>query len=595
MRPLYANRPESVTALRNQPFSRYIVSTVSARLLLLVLLLLSPGTQAGEVVWVFFSDKGVGEQRLQAALQDRLQELSPRSVKRRLKVRSDSGVDARDLKVHAGYLDAVLSAGIALRATSRWLNAVSIVASADQIETISSLPFVTGIRPVRSGVLNDIDIDYGDATQQLALIGVPDLHACGLTGEGIVVGLLDTGFSTEHRAFEHLVVQAERDFVNDDSNTADEPGDPAGQDEHGTKVLSMLAGLDPDHFAGAAPYVTVLLAKIDNLAVDDPAESDWWVAGLEWIEAQGADVASGSIGFCAACPPERMDGQTEPTTIAATIAVENGLIVVNSAGNRGPDPMTLNAPADADGLIAVGSVDPEGRLTIDSSRGPTWDGRIKPDIMAPGRNVWLADPTSTDAYQQRSGTSYAAPLVAGIIALLLEAYPDLDPYEMHALITSTGSQADAPTSDYGWGRIRGLEAAGLYCSCRDGDQDGHYADDCGGDDCDDEDAAVSPSAEESCNGKDDDCDGSLLAGEEDQDQDGHLACAGDCDDHNDQIHPGAQDQCGDGIDSDCDGEDPECQVEGEGCGCRSTVGGSGLWLLLILIIARRGSAASCRR
>jgi hypothetical protein len=273
--------------------------------------------------------------------------------------------------------------------------------------------------------------------------------------------------------------------------------------------------------------------------------------------------------------------------------VQNGLIVVNSAGNRGPDPMTLNAPADADGLIAVGSVDPEGRLAIDSSRGPTWDGRIKPDIMAPGRNVWVVDPTSTDAYQQRSGTSYAAPLAAGIIALLLEAYPDLGPEEMHALITSTGSQADAPTSDYGWGRIQGLQAAGLHCSCRDADSDGHYADDCGGDDCADDNPAVHPGAEEVCNGIDDNCDDIMLEGEEDQDSDGHLVCAGDCDDSDNQIHPGAEDLCADGIDSDCDGEDPECEVAGEGCGCTSAT--SGWWLALAALILFCGSVASRRR
>jgi hypothetical protein len=545
--------------------------------------------------WVFFGDKGVPPGAEEEAIWNRAAELSPRALARRLSARPDGGLDERDLPVHQPYLAEVRSTGAETRAVSRWLNAVSVEATEEQMDRIASLPFVTAIQPVsrrmriRDPQARDLeDLDYGSAAEQLGLIGVDGLHACGLSGEGVVVGVLDTGFTLEHQAFSHLAVQAQRDFVNDDDNTADQPGDPAGQHDHGTKVLSLLAGLDPGHYAGAAPQVTVILAKIDDLEVDEPYEDDWWVAGLEWIEAQGADLATGSIGYCVDCPPERMDGQTEPTTIAANVAIENGLILVNSAGNRGPDEMTINAPADADLLIAVGSTTVDAYVVRDSSRGPTWDGRIKPDVMAPGAGVWLVDPGTQDQYVQGSGTSYAAPLVAGVIAMLLEAYPGTTPAGMHALLTSTASQAEEPTSEYGWGLVSGPDAAGLYCTCEDKDQDGHFLESCGGDDCDDDNGAVHPGREEACTGVDDDCDGILLDGEVDQDGDGVLVCQGDCNDLDPGVHPGMEDECGDELDTNCDGEDPQCRVEG--CGCTAVPASKGWFGLFLLWMIRLGFA-----
>lgn len=121
----------------NRPFFHYIVSIVAARLIFVLLLLLPARPQAGEVVWVFFVDKGVGGERIREVLHARMQELSPRTLERRLRVRSDAGVDVRDLQVHADYVDAVLSTGAVLRTTSRWLNAASIEASIEEIEVIS--------------------------------------------------------------------------------------------------------------------------------------------------------------------------------------------------------------------------------------------------------------------------------------------------------------------------------------------------------------------------------------------------------------------------------------------------------------------------
>jgi hypothetical protein len=267
-------------------------------------------------------------------------------------------------------------------------------------------------------------------------------------------------------------------------------------------------------------------------------------------------------------------------------------------------------------------------VTDFSSRGPTFDGRIKPDVCAPGKDDWVVVPNSPDAYTQGSGTSYATPLVAGVAALLKQAYPKLGPASMHALLTGTATHAAMPDNDYGYGVVQGLVAAGLYCSCHDADADESFDVACGGDDCDDGAADVNPSAPELCNGRDDDCDGMFAPDEEDLDSDGSLACDGDCDDGDPDVHPGAKEDCDNGIDDDCDGavdaEQPECAPTPDGgptetpdggtatpasgtppeedgsCGCRlhdtdrGNWGGLGWLCALWAAVAARRLTASCR-
>lgn len=476
--------------------------------------------------WVFFADRGLEGAALTAAVEARAAELSPRALERRRRVRGDRGVDVRDLAPDPDQVAAVLGTGARLRSSSRWLNAVSVDADGAQLAAIAVLPAVVRIQSIarrrvtRLGSPRAVerlergaapqwtagDEDYGVALDQLRLLRVPTLHRCGLTGAGVVVGVQDSGFSLQHAALAGVDVVAARDFLNDDDEVADEPGDPEGQHDHGTMILSLLVGDDPGNFMGAAPGISVILSKTEDSSLEQPFEEDRFVEGLEWVESMGADLFTSSLGYVDWYEPQDFDGETAVTTRAATVAVEQGLIMFSPIGNAGPAPMTLIAPSDADGVIAVGAVDREGAVSDFSSRGPSADGRIKPDIAAPGQSVWVVVPDSQTDYAKGNGTSLAAPLAAGAAALLMEAIPGLDPTSMRAMLQQSSSLAGAPNNELGWGLLDASLPLAHACGCADADDDGALAVACGGDDCDDADPSVAPGLVEVCDdGHDNDC------------------------------------------------------------------------------------------
>lgn len=539
----------------------------------------------GEPTWVLFAEKEVPDP--DAALTRAERDLAPRALARRVRERRDRGVDLRDVPPSPAAVAAVLATGARLRAASRWLNAISVDADAAQRAAIAALPQVAALRPVARGVRGpapssarsaaDLDLSsgtseapaaaYGFAEEQVALLGVPELHACGLSGAGVVLGVQDSGFTLGHKAFAAAQVIAARDFVHGDDQVADEPNDKPGQDDHGTMVLSTIIGQDGDAYGGVAPGVSVILAKTEDISVEAPIEEDYFVAGLEWIEGMGADLWTASLGYLDWYTYSDLDGQTTLAAQASLVALQNGLIMFNAIGNSGPGPATLSTPSDTDGVIAVGAVDLGGALTNFSSRGPTADGRIKPDVLAPGGGVWMVDPNSSDQYGKANGTSFAAPMAAGVGALLKQAYPKLGPKEMADLLRSTASDAAQPGNDRGWGLIDGPAAAGLYCTCTDADHDEHFDVACGGDDCDDSDPATFPGAPEVCDGRDNNCDLSVPPDEVDADMDGVRLCALDCDDADPSVHPGAPEVPHDCADNDCDGQGQD------DCGSSSGTGG----------------------
>jgi subtilisin family serine protease len=209
---------------------------------------------------------------------------------------------------------------------------------------------------------------------------------------------------------------------------------------------------------GVAYDADFLLAKTEIMGSETQIEEDNWVAGIEWGEYLGADIVTSSLGYNDWYTWEDMDGHTAECTIVAAFAARLGLIVVNAVGNEyhdRPRP-TLIAPSDGDSVIAVGAVTSTGEIVNFSSNGPTFDGRIKPDLCALGSDDRVA--VHSGGYGKSSGTSFATPLVAGTCALLLQAHPDWHYGDVYHALIGTATKAASPGNIYGYGIVRAYQA-----------------------------------------------------------------------------------------------------------------------------------------
>jgi serine protease AprX len=417
-------------------------------------------------VWIFLVDRGP------VAEKGSLSCLSARAASRRV-LRGNASTGARDLPVHHAYVDSLRGHVTRIRHASRYFNAVSVEMEAGRIDEVFGYRFVRSLDLIASSrrlpdpssdpsrapstqppACVECGIDYGESYAQLNQVGLVDLLEKGYNGSGtvsgddpVIIGILDTGFRLDHAALADVQVEAQYDFINGDSVTSNEPGDPPGQDTHGTEVLGVIAGHAEGDLIGPAWGARYLLAKTEIVGSETPIEEDHWVAGIEWADSAGADVVTSSLGYIDWYTNDQLDGNTALCTRAADIAVSHGIVVVNSAGNKGAS--GLVAPADGDSVLAIGAVDRTGVIASFSSRGPTADGRIKPDFTAMG--VGVRSVSGSTGYGSYSGTSFAAPIVAGVCALLLEIHPDWSPMEMRDTLRATSSRSTAPDNINGWG------------------------------------------------------------------------------------------------------------------------------------------------
>ncbi|MBM4166130.1 MAG: T9SS type A sorting domain-containing protein [Ignavibacteria bacterium] len=438
------------------------------------------------LVWIFFTDKGIATERYFA---NPIAVVSEKSLQRRAKVFPVSSlIDYSDLPVNEHYISPLLELGFRLKHTSKWFNGISGYVQKSSLEQFAQFSFVqnidvvytlkkkynvednaTQIIPSDHLQKNEHTYNYGSSFTQLNQINVPPVHDLGITGQGIVICVMDAGFNNlPHEVFANMNIIAKWDFVNNDPDVGD--GNDMGSGSHGTQTLSTIGGFKEGKLLGPAFSATYILAKTENTDSETPIEEDNWIAAAEWADSIGVDVTSTSLGYITFDAPypsytwQSMNGNTCRITIGADMAAAKGIVVVNSAGNEGDDANhnTLGAPSDGDSVIAVGAVGSSGSRSSFSSVGPTVDGRIKPDVMAMGSSVAVASPSNVSGYTTSSGTSFSCPLAAGVAALILSANPVLTPMQVREAMRNTASRYNNPDKYYGWGILDAYDALNYF-------------------------------------------------------------------------------------------------------------------------------------
>jgi hypothetical protein len=433
--------------------------------------------------WIFFTDKGFStaaeyENRLVAAKS----QLTPRSLNRRQKARGrDNAVDYLDIPVEPSYVNQVLATGAKQRKILRWFNAMTVECDAQQLTQISHLPFVASIRPIAAALRSDdvsistpathpsmstSTLNYGASEAQIEQINASVAHELRFKGQGVLVCMMDTGYRQSHRAFQQAIndgrLLAQYDFVFNDGNTdLDTTQETEDQPRHGTLTWSALGGETEGQLYGPAYGADFILAKTENISSERHIEEDNWAAAAQWADSIGADVISASLGYRYDFTPpdqsysyEDMNGDSTIVTRAADLAVLNGITVVTAMGNDGDlGPGSLIAPADGDSVIACGAVDEYGYIAYFSALGPTYDGRIKPEICARGVGTACADPFNMQLFTNASGTSLSTPLCGGAAAVLLSIHPHWTPMMVREAMMMTANNADNPDNNYGNGII----------------------------------------------------------------------------------------------------------------------------------------------
>ena len=300
------------------------------------------------------------------------------------------------------------------------------------------------------------DFNYGNTANQIEMIKGDYLHQQGFTGAGMQIAVIDAGFPNVNTlaAFQRIrdnnQILGGYDFVDRSTNFY------SGHN-HGTNVLSDIAGYIDGQFVGTAPDASYYLFRTEDAANEVPLEESLWVEAAERADSLGVDVINTSLGYTTFDNSNYnysyadMNGTTAFITRGAEIGVSRGMILVNSAGNSGNDSWKyIGAPADAPSVFSVGAVNATKTIASFSSFGPTADNRVKPDVLAHGQNVYVIDHVSGFP-KTSNGTSFSSPIMTGVVACFWQAFPNANNTEIMQRIRESADRYSNPHEQYGYG------------------------------------------------------------------------------------------------------------------------------------------------
>lgn len=395
--------------------------------------------------------------------------LSQKALDRRSKQRL--AVDSTDLPLSRKYLKKLAGKGFTVIGGSKWNNTVLVKdTSATTPQRLNALPFVTSVVRVFAGADSvmasapfKLKADtvtshykaktaYGQGGSQIRFFNGQKLHGAGFRGEGKLIAVVDGGFMNADKIsyLRNVNILGTRNCVYPyTSNIYDEL-------DHGTMVLSTMAANSDSLFVGTAPDASYLLVRSEYGPLENLVEEDFWAQAVEYADSMGADIVNSSLSYtsfddkAASHKYREQDGLTALVSRTASMMAGKGMILVNSAGNEGARSWKrIGFPSDARDVLTVGAASRDSVNTTFSSIGPSYDGRVKPDVIAVGARATVV--SGEGIITTANGTSFSSPITCGMVACLWQALPDKTASEIMELVRTTADRACYPDNIYGYG------------------------------------------------------------------------------------------------------------------------------------------------